>query len=177
MSHCEAGIYGLAEAARVAHIKNPDTGFLGTLVWIAVIAGAGAGGWFAYKHFFVGEQRAIIKTFSVDGGGLAYTLLRFEKESSGDPTDVVLVFSSKAMSEDVTVDWKTIAAHDMTRKTLGDRPPPLGQDLPIKLPIRLLDRYGGDDYSDIMMSARLYWGGVQQDLQRASLEHIYKRER
>ena len=153
----------------MAKYHNPDTGWKGTLIALAVIAGVGYGGWRAYRYFFVGEQRAVITEMRMFGDGIEVGLV-FRERPDGDPRDVELVLTSEALNEDVVLDWEGVCEDAFRLELSPEDEPPLGEELRLRISLQEYLRWGARiDRTDAFVEATLRWGGKQQDTARANI--------
>jgi hypothetical protein len=101
--------------------------------------------------------------------------------------DVKVVFSSIALFNDQTFDWRYIAANDQIAQGLGKghRPneesqpgqdPPLKTKIKVNYPLQARPRLENLDKT-ITLEATLFWGGKKQGSLSTTIEHVYQRER
>jgi hypothetical protein len=153
----------------VAKYHNPDTGWKGTLIGLAVIVGLAYGGWRAYKHFFVGAQNAVITDMRLFGDGIE-VMLWFKEPPSGDVGDVTLVLTSEALNEDIVLEWPDICKAAYPAGVMPEDEPPLDEEIVLRIGLKKHLRWGMQiDHSDAFINAKLSWGGRQQDTGRANI--------
>jgi hypothetical protein len=157
--------------------KTPGCGTFSII--IAVLALLGFGGWRGYLHFYVGPRQARIQEFSIlITGHLDMTLVFKEVPTGGDPRDVRIVLASEALTEgELSLAWADLAPTCFAGgdRLSPDQPPPLGVPITVR---RIVGNHferkmslSGATISNFNVTAKLFWGGTQQD--RASTTVLF----
>jgi len=115
--------------------------------------------------------------------------LEFKKypDRVDDLTDVEVVFTSNALSDEVAYDWEFIATrdkiplglnkgHKLNEETVPDEEPPINMPIKVRLPLPLEEKIELDLIEEIWLKAELFWGGEKKSEAERTMEHLYRRK-
>ena len=119
------------------------------------------------------------------GDLVCWLMLKFDK-APGDAKNVVVKFHSDALEGVSEFDWEYISTHDVVQNESGwghsenkattpDRPPPPGETLKVRFPLKAKRRLELSG-ATLWLNAEVYWGGELQDSEKDNIRRLYQRE-